>query len=146
MLAHSLKWSPEWDEIKNYQVLRNHLAHKGLRLTRKDQNYSKLEKYIKQHPELHHRTIRIAGRTKPIKSQELNRAEIEEFKKQLQNSGMFDKKYQMIREGFLGSTEQFNMNDDDIEFKASFCEGAIETIDSFWEQLIESVKKANTSP
>lgn len=127
--------SREWGEIKNYQKLRNHVAHKGLRLTYEDHEYNSLERFIKRHSELHHRNLEISG-TKL----ELSQEDIEELKKYKPN-----KKHQISYEGFLGSGALNSMDEDNIEFNAGFCEEVIETIDSFWNQLIEKVQSANTS-
>jgi hypothetical protein len=130
----------EWSEIKKYQKLRNHFAHEGLRLTVK--NYKKLTPVIQHHPELHHNLFSksTSGFTLNMTAEEL-----EELKKFGENKAQ--QRFAILYdEGFLGHNNQgMDMYGDDIEIKAGFCGAVVETIDSFWTQLIESVQRTHSS-
>lgn len=128
--------SKEWNEIKDYQKLRNHLAHNGLRLTYEDRKYKDLERFIKRHSELHHRNLEISNTRL-----ELSQEDVEELK-----SYKPSKKDQIMHEGFLGSGVLNSMGEDNIEFISDFCKEVIETIDSYWKQLIEQVQCVNNLP
>lgn len=122
--------SHNWQKIKNYQKLRNHLTHKGLQLTEEDRNYSQLIRIIEQEQFLQMgEQGRISSQMPQAKLPELSQETIDFL------ASKFDKKYQINHFGFLGNWED-NFNYDHIRFKADFCREVLNTIDSFWRELI----------
>lgn len=132
--------SKEWSEIKKYQKLRNHFAHKGLRLIVKNpKKFTPLEEFIRDHPELHHDFFSesaFAFTESTFTENELK--SLEAFK------DFDDKPYQ--HESFLGhDNSSYSIYGDDVEIKFGFCGMVIETIHLFWTQLIKSVQRTHAS-
>ncbi|MBK8899920.1 MAG: hypothetical protein IPM53_01935 [Anaerolineaceae bacterium] len=126
----------EWNEIKNYQKLRNHFAHQGLRLVKNPEKLTDLEKFIRDHSELHHNFFSESETT--FTGDQLKT--FEAFK---------DFEDLPYLPSFLGHDNSryggMDMYGDDIEIKGRFCEVVIETIHLFWTQLIQSVQRTHAS-
>lgn len=132
----------EWNEIKNYQKLRNHFAHQGLRLVKNPEKHTALEKFIRDHSELHHNFFSESEST--FAENELKTFESFKDFDDLPDLPILSYVY----EGFLGhnnSHDGMGMYSDDIEIKVGFCGAVIETIHLFWTQLIQSVQRTHAS-